>query len=57
MANIKLENLTAYKLAGVELFSDSESFIQALSEDELTLAGGGFWDWLGGGWGGAGGKA
>jgi hypothetical protein len=40
MANIKLENLTGYKLAGADLFSDSESFMSDLSEHELDLHGG-----------------
>jgi hypothetical protein len=52
MANITLKNLTQ------QTTNDLESFGRDLSEDELVLAGGGFWDWLGGGgWGGAGGKA
>jgi hypothetical protein len=56
MANITVKDLTS--ITGVDLFSDSESFMQDLSGDELALKGGGFWDWLGGGgWGGAGGKA
>jgi hypothetical protein len=41
MANIKLEDLTGHKIAGVDLFSDSESFMQELSENELVLYGGG----------------
>jgi hypothetical protein len=41
MANIKLENLIGYKLAGMDLFTDSESFMQELSENELVLYGGG----------------
>jgi hypothetical protein len=38
MANIKVRDLTC--IAGADLFSDSESFMQDLSEDELTLQGG-----------------
>jgi hypothetical protein len=34
MANIKLQNLTS--LAGADLFSDTESFMQDLSENELV---------------------
>jgi hypothetical protein len=57
MANIKIEDLIK-NTTGVEILSHSASFILDLSESELTLKGGGFWDWLrGGGWGGAGGKA
>jgi hypothetical protein len=41
MANIKLEDLTGHKIAGMDLFSDSESFMQELSENELALYGGG----------------
>jgi hypothetical protein len=41
MANIKLENLTGHKIAGVDLFNDAESFMQELSENELVLYGGG----------------
>ncbi len=51
MANIIVKNLVAYDI------NNSAEFVRDLSEDELTLKGGGFWDWLGGGWGGAGGKA
>jgi hypothetical protein len=52
MANITIKDLTQ------QTTNDSENFGRDLSEDELTLTGGGFWDWLrGGGWGGAGGKA
>lgn len=40
MANIKLKDLAA-NITGIELFSDPESFMQNLSEDELNLQGGG----------------
>jgi hypothetical protein len=38
MANIKVKDLTS--IAGADLFSDSENFMQDLSEDELDLQGG-----------------
>ncbi len=38
MANIKVNDI---KPAGAELFGDFESFISDLSDDELTVAGGG----------------
>jgi hypothetical protein len=56
MANITIKDLII-KTNGVELLNNSTEFVQDLSEKELALKGGGFWDWLGGGWGGAGGKA
>jgi hypothetical protein len=56
MANITIKDLTV-NTTGVNLLNHSMGFVQDLSEDELTLKGGGFWDWLGGGWGGAGGQA
>jgi hypothetical protein len=56
MANIEVKDLTS--IAGADLFNDYESFMQDLSESELILKGGGFWDWLGTAqWSGAGGKA
>lgn len=56
MANIKLQDLTS--IVGANLFDDDESFMQDLSESELIIKGGGFWDWLGTAqWSGAGGKA
>ena len=51
MANITIKDLGQYTV------NDAESFIQDLTEAELALQGGGFWDWFGGGWGGAGGTA
>jgi hypothetical protein len=39
MANIKVRDLTS--IAGTDLFNDSESFMQDLSDDELALQGGG----------------
>lgn len=39
MANIKLIDL-AGKIAGLDLFNDSDSFMQDLSENELDLLGG-----------------
>ncbi len=39
MANIKLIDL-AGKIAGFDLFNDSDSFMQDLSEHELDLQGG-----------------
>ncbi len=39
MANIKLIDL-AGSIAGFDLFNDSDSFMQDLSEDELDLHGG-----------------
>ncbi|WP_310485388.1 hypothetical protein [Chamaesiphon sp. VAR_48_metabat_403] len=38
MANIKLRDLAS--IAGADLFNDSESFMQELSENELSLQGG-----------------
>jgi hypothetical protein len=38
MANIKLRDLTS--IAGADLFNDSESFIQDLSDDGLAIQGG-----------------
>jgi hypothetical protein len=38
MANIKVRDLTS--IAGADLFSDSESFMQDLSDYELALQGG-----------------
>ncbi|WP_310485389.1 hypothetical protein [Chamaesiphon sp. VAR_48_metabat_403] len=38
MANIKVRDLTS--IAGADLFSDSESFMRDLSDDELTTQGG-----------------
>ena len=38
MPNIKLTDLNG--IAGVDLFSDSENFMQDLSENELALHGG-----------------
>lgn len=43
MANIKIEDL------GQSTTNDAESFVRDLSEAELVIQGGGFWDWLGGG--------
>jgi hypothetical protein len=40
MANIQLKNLTQLSMSGLDLFTDSESFIQDLSEHELELKGG-----------------
>ena len=40
MSNIKVNDLTGYHVTGVDLFSDSESFMQDLSENELDLQGG-----------------
>lgn len=51
MANIVIKDLVEFST------TDSGIFERDLSEDELTITGGGFWDWLGGGVGGAGGKA
>jgi hypothetical protein len=39
MANIKLKDLSI--IVGIDLFSDSENFMQELSESELELQGGG----------------
>lgn len=39
MANIQLSNL-AGKIAGFDLFNDSDSFMQDLSDNELDLQGG-----------------
>jgi hypothetical protein len=39
MANIKLTELVG-SITGFELFNDSDSFMQDLSEDELDLHGG-----------------
>ncbi|PSB44756.1 hypothetical protein [Chamaesiphon polymorphus] len=39
MANIQLTDL-AGNIAGFDLFNDSDSFMQDLSEDELDLQGG-----------------
>lgn len=41
MANIKVKDLAERNITGVALFSDSESFMQDLSGDELDLYGGG----------------
>jgi hypothetical protein len=38
MANVKVRDLT--NIAGADLFSDSESFMQDLSDYELALQGG-----------------
>jgi hypothetical protein len=40
MANIKLKDLSSGNVTGSDLFSDSESFMQDLSETELDLHGG-----------------
>jgi hypothetical protein len=40
MANIKLKDLTGNTISGINLFIDSESFLQDLSEHELNLHGG-----------------
>jgi hypothetical protein len=40
MANIKVKDLAEHNITGVALFSDSESFMQDLSEHELDLQGG-----------------
>ena len=49
MANITIKDL------GQCTINDAESFIRDLTDAELTLQGGGFWEWLGyGGWGGSG---
>jgi hypothetical protein len=40
MAHVKLDNLAGYDTTGSDLFSDSESFLQDLSENELDLQGG-----------------
>jgi hypothetical protein len=40
MANIKVKDLTQLSITGLDLFNDSESFIQDLSEYELNLQGG-----------------
>jgi hypothetical protein len=42
MANIKVKDLTQCSITGIDLFDDSESFIQDLSEYELNLQGGGY---------------
>jgi hypothetical protein len=39
MANIKVRDLT--NIAGADLFNDSESFMRYLSDDELSVQGGG----------------
>jgi hypothetical protein len=56
MANITIKDLIS-KTNSIDLSNNSTEFGQNLSEKELALKGGGFWDWLGGGWGGAGSKA
>ena len=38
MANIKLHELSYFKLSGTELFNDSESFMTELSEDNQEMA-------------------
>jgi hypothetical protein len=40
MANITLEDLVGYDVAGADLFNDSESFMRDLSDDELDVQGG-----------------
>ena len=46
MATINVNDLTGYHITGVDLFKDSESFIQDLFEfeDELNLLGGHYQD-------------
>jgi hypothetical protein len=56
MANITIKDLTV-NTTGVDQLNHLMGFVQDLSENELKLKGGGFWDWLGGGSGGFGGKA
>jgi hypothetical protein len=53
MADIKVKDLVVHNIAGVDLFSDSESFMLDLSDGELNIKGGNwlhdFWDassWL-----------
>jgi hypothetical protein len=41
MSTIKVKDLVVNSTVGIDLFKDSESFIQDLSEDELNLQGGG----------------
>jgi hypothetical protein len=41
MANITHQDLVGSNITGINLFNDSESFMQDLSEDELNLHGGG----------------
>jgi hypothetical protein len=41
MANITLQDLVGSNITGINLFNDSESFLQDLSESELNLQGGG----------------
>jgi hypothetical protein len=41
MANITLQDSISSNVTGINLFNDSESFMQDLSEDELSLQGGG----------------
>jgi hypothetical protein len=40
MAKIEVKDLTQSSIAGLDLFNDLESFIQDLSENELSLQGG-----------------
>jgi lactobin A/cerein 7B family class IIb bacteriocin len=41
MASIIVNNLLSYSVSGAELFNDSESFMQELTEDELMETNGG----------------
>jgi hypothetical protein len=41
MAGIIINNLPNYSISGAELFNDSESFMQELTEDELLETNGG----------------
>jgi lactobin A/cerein 7B family class IIb bacteriocin len=41
MANIVVDNLSNYNVSGSELFDDSESFLQELTEGELEEINGG----------------
>jgi hypothetical protein len=41
MANLTVKDLVLPSIAGTDLFNDSESFLQDLSEHELELHGGG----------------
>lgn len=41
MANIVIDNLSDYNVSGSELFDDSESFLQELTEGELMETNGG----------------
>jgi hypothetical protein len=40
VSNIKVNDLLTYETLGADLFSDSESFMRDLQEDDLNIQGG-----------------